>query len=246
MAHPHQEPLLPVIVNITGTVLLQGPMDLSLYSEFIPCSSYDATRFAALKICNPYPYYTALVFRCGKVVCIGTTSPQMLKDAIHSIVAKINEFEEEENHHTVPPIVIENIVACTSLSRELCLRKIKTECEFYCHYEPEIFPGLSIALDTEYGTIRSKSFRKETKCKFAHCQKRWATLNDAPADEQEEYAALEALIKQFSTDKKKHVSIKLVVFQTGKINIVGCKCFSDVTVAFDFLKHLCNKSYFSI
>jgi len=236
-------PTVPEIVNITGTINLPGPMPLNLYSEFLPCSSYDASKFAALKMCSPSPYYTALVFKCGKIVCIGCSSPMMLKEAITSIVDKLNQFEDTEKY-VVPKITVENIVACSSLKRELCLRRIKNESLFYIHYEPEIFPGLSINLETEFGTIRSKAFRKEVKEKLAIQKKNWPTLADVPAQYVESYAKNEALVQQFSRDKRKHMSIKLVCFQTGKINIVGCKSFVDVDLAYTFLKKLANQPYF--
>jgi transcription initiation factor TFIID TATA-box-binding protein len=238
-------PSEPVIVNMTGTVLLEGPMPLELYAEFLPCTEYIPKKFAALKLCCPHPFITCLIFKCGKIVCVGCTSPQMLVDAINWIISQINTFEDED--YMVPKINIENLVACSNVHRELCLRKIQNECPYFIHYEPEIFPGLSISLETEYGTIRSKSYRKNRRRKYRNLYNMYGQdEKNMPEHILQEYKLIEEELIQFKKDKLKHKCIKLVIFQTGKVNIVGCKSFSDIKQAYDFLIYLYENNFFTI
>lgn len=236
-------PKEPTIVNITGTVLLKGPMPLELYSEFLPCTEYIPNKFAALKLCCPEPFITSLIFRCGKIVCVGSTSPQILVDSVRWIIKQINVFEDGDGY-SVPKINIENLVACSNLDTDLCLRKIQTDCPYFVHYEPEIFPGLSISLETKHGTITSQNYRRECKKRYRAVLNTYKSENLMPADVLSTFKSLEKEILEFKTAKLKHKSIKLVIFQTGKVNIVGCKSFTDIQEAYQFLIHLHTQKYF--
>ena len=248
----------PVVVNITGTVLLEGPMDLDLYAEFLPCTEYLPAKFAALKFCCPSPFITSLIFRCGKIVCVGATSPRMLIESIEYIIQQLNQFEDGDGYIT-PLINIENIVACSNINQDLCLRQIHSSCPYFVHYEPEIFPGLSICLETEKGSILHKRERKAIKFRLLVLNNTWNLETDQsgnnpvsknadvqiPSDVLEEHETLTEQIRRFRIAKRRHSCIKLVFFQTGKVNIVGCKSFEDIQEAYEFLIHLCEQTYFN-
>lgn len=63
--------------NIVSTSIVHGndmPINLQRLSIFLPCSSYNRRRFAAITIRVHNPHFTALLFTSGKLVVTGLKS----------------------------------------------------------------------------------------------------------------------------------------------------------------------------
>lgn len=66
-----------VVHNMVSTSIVHGsqmPINLSLLSMLLPCSTYDRRRFAAITIRIDNPRCTVLLFTSGKLVVTGVKS----------------------------------------------------------------------------------------------------------------------------------------------------------------------------
>ena len=221
----------PRIVNINGTIQLdrEEPLDLERYAEHLGCCEYLPEKFAALKLVRRKPYTTALIFRCGKIVCVGTVSIEMLLDGIRWVVKTLSDFEDEPM--ATPKITIENIVVTCKIPSPINLRKLYSVSWLHCHYEPEIFPGLTFVYNPP--ELNSREERKHRKYSYMARLKGQCPVNDPKMIEMTNEIEKQRVLKN------KASRIKLVVFQSGSINIVGCKRMADVAQVYQWLKSIC-------
>lgn len=226
----------PNIVNINGTVQLDQEMDLERYSEMLPCCEYIPEQFAALKLCNKNPYVTALIFRCGKIVCVGTVTLKMLINGVKWILDTLSQFEDEPIK--MPMINIENIVATCKIPMPINLRHLSQQTSLNAHYEPEIFPGLSLAYHPK---IDSTNEQKQRKRKYEELVRKEKEQRQGESYMTKKILELKEKISQHRNEKYKSRYIKVVLFQSGCVNIVGCKRMEDVKNVYQWLQQTINQ-----
>ena len=154
------------LVNVVVTGSTQCQLDLHKLSKNLLNAEYFPKKFAALKLCRSNPFAKALVFRSGKIVCVGSTSIERAFASLDWFVGRIRSVQGE--HVTIYERKVQNMVATTGLideSKSVNLQKIFDNCPDKVQYEPELFPGLSFRQDMNkqgvlniFGTGRCKWF----------------------------------------------------------------------------------------
>ena len=86
------------------------------------------------------PKVATLIFRSGKIICVGARSTAAAKIALKKTVRNIKKIGIRFNEETLK-VKIENIVVAVNLERDLNLDQLAFQLE-NSEYEPEQFPGL--------------------------------------------------------------------------------------------------------
>jgi len=137
-----------MLVNVVVTGSTRCALDLHNLSKKLLNAEYFPKKFAALKLCRTHPFAKALVFRSGKIVCVGATSIERAFDSLDWFVEQIKSIQGSTIQ--VYEKTVQNMVASTSLkddSISVNLQKVFDNCPSYCQFEPELFPGLSFRQD---------------------------------------------------------------------------------------------------
>ena len=138
-AFPSSTGSKPELQNIVSTVNMGCKLDLRTIALNARNAEYNPRRFAAVIMRIREPKTTALIFHSGKMVCTGAKSEDESKTAAkryaHIIKkigfpAKFGEFK------------IQNIVGSCDVGFPIRLEGLNNDHGNFCHYEPEIFPGL--------------------------------------------------------------------------------------------------------
>jgi len=127
------------IENVVAFSTLNITISLNKLVNSIENAEYEPEQFPGLVYRPTNPKSAALIFSSGKIVCTGTKSIDMAKEAMKKVVDKIKETGIK-----VPdkyPIEVENIVASSRIKAELNLEDIAFSLD-NAEYEPEQFPGL--------------------------------------------------------------------------------------------------------
>ncbi|MFB6191489.1 MAG: TATA-box-binding protein [Candidatus Nanohaloarchaea archaeon] len=132
------------IENVVASTTLDRRMPLDRIAIYLENTEYEPEQFPGLVYRLEEPKAAALIFGSGKVVCTGTQSPEMAKDAVHKIIDELREADVDIE--TKPDITVQNMVASSELGQTLNLNRIAFEL-VGTEYEPEQFPGLVYRLD---------------------------------------------------------------------------------------------------
>ncbi len=127
------------IENVVAFTSLNIKISLNKIVNTVENTEYEPEQFPGLVYRPASPRSAALIFSSGKIVCTGTKSIDMAKEAMRKVVSKIKETGIK-----VPdkyPIQVENIVASARIKADLNLEDIAFSLE-NAEYEPEQFPGL--------------------------------------------------------------------------------------------------------
>ena len=126
------------LVNVVVTGETNYALDLDRLSNNLWNSEYFPKKFAALKLCRASPFAKALVFRSGKIVCVGAVTIEFAIDSldwfiqqIQSVLGEIIQLESKK---------VQNLVGSTSLfdsTVSVNLSKLFQNCSGNCQYEPE-------------------------------------------------------------------------------------------------------------
>jgi transcription initiation factor TFIID TATA-box-binding protein len=127
------------IENVVAFTSLNINISLSKMVSTVENAEYEPEQFPGLVYRHTNPKSAALIFSSGKIVCTGTKSIDMAKEAMKKVVGKIKEsgFKVPDKY----PIQVENIVASARIEAKLNLEDIAFSLE-NAEYEPEQFPGL--------------------------------------------------------------------------------------------------------
>ncbi len=129
------------ITNMVASSNLGLELDLFLLASEIPGIEYDPEQFpgAILKFSDPKA--TLLLFKNGKVVCVGCkTKAAIEKTLIKTLKLLTPKAKKILKKQKNPKFEITNIVASASLGMGLDLYTIAYEVKDV-EYEPEQFPG---------------------------------------------------------------------------------------------------------
>lgn len=127
------------LVNVVVTGSTRCDLDLHNLSKNLMNAEYFPRKFAALKLCRTHPFAKALVFRSGKIVCVGATSIERAFESLKWFVDQIRSVQG--NHIYVYEKTIQNMVASTSLkdsSKSVNLQRVFDNCPQNCQFEPEL------------------------------------------------------------------------------------------------------------
>lgn len=134
----------PEIQNVVSSINLKNEVNLKKLAMNTQNIEYNPTKWspaAIMRIKNPKA--TALVFRSGKLICIGAKSIEESKNAARKFGRRI---QKAGFHTTFNDFKIHNIVGNSMVNTKLNLDKIYNEHISQCYYDPRSFPGLTFCL----------------------------------------------------------------------------------------------------
>ncbi|MFH1420544.1 MAG: TATA-box-binding protein [Candidatus Aenigmatarchaeota archaeon] len=128
------------IQNIVASTNLQKDIPLNDLLHVLESSEYEPGEFPGLIYRLDDPKVASLIFRNGKINCVGAKSMKEAEEGMKKIVAKLKKVGVYVNETDIK-IKVENIVASIDLKKELNLDKLAFALEG-SEYEPDQFPGL--------------------------------------------------------------------------------------------------------
>ncbi len=128
------------IQNVVASTDLKVDIPLNTIMNHLESSEYYPKEFPGLIYRLDVPKVASLIFRNGKINCVGAKSTKEAHEGVHAIVKKLRKAGIKVKSDNVK-VKIENIVASIDLKRELNLDKLAFELE-ESEYEPDQFPGL--------------------------------------------------------------------------------------------------------
>ncbi len=128
------------VENVVASVSLNKQIPLERLLEILETSEYEPEQFPGLVFRLDKPRVASLIFRSGKIICVGARSVKEAKEAIREVVRRVKKVGIRVNEKKLK-VKIENIVAAIELGYELNLDALAFALE-NSEYEPEQFPGL--------------------------------------------------------------------------------------------------------
>jgi transcription initiation factor TFIID TATA-box-binding protein len=136
------------IQNVVVSARIEATLPLIKIAETFEAAEYEPEAFPGLVMRLEDPKITALIFRSGTIVCVGSKSLKDAEEGIDKILKMLKKVgvKAPATYKTK----IENVVAVGSLGRDINLEKVAFAME-NSEYEPENFPGLICRLE-EFNT----------------------------------------------------------------------------------------------
>ncbi|MBU0527256.1 MAG: TATA-box-binding protein [Candidatus Micrarchaeota archaeon] len=129
-----------VITNMVASASLGLELDLYSLANKIPEIEYEPEQFPGAILKYTDPKASLLLFKNGKVVCVGCKKKEEIEKTIQKTIKKLTPYAKKITKTKKPKIEITNIVASANLHMELDLYKIAYKLRDV-EYEPEQFPG---------------------------------------------------------------------------------------------------------
>jgi transcription initiation factor TFIID TATA-box-binding protein len=136
------------ICNIIASLNSNQSLDLKKIAA--QCSDkvkYKPGKFPGLSLKFQHPKATILLFRSGKMVCIGVKNEDDVRESFRKIL------EICQIHVDFIDFKIHNYVGSNSIGYCIDLRKFYEKFKSLCLYEPEIFPGLTYKMVNQKITV---------------------------------------------------------------------------------------------
>ena len=132
---------IPELQNIVSTVTFACKLNLRQIAQSAKNAEYNPRRFAAVIMRIKEPRTTSLIFSSGKMVCTGAKTEDDSKKAAKKFAKIIKKLGYPELRFQ--DFMIQNIVGSVDICFKLLIEKLlEGSHASFCHYEPEIFPGL--------------------------------------------------------------------------------------------------------
>ncbi|MCD6557760.1 MAG: TATA-box-binding protein [Candidatus Aenigmarchaeota archaeon] len=128
------------IENVVASTNIEKIISLDKLLTILEASEYEPEQFPGLVYRLDDPHVATLIFRSGKIICVGARSIPDAKLALKRVVKKIKKSGIRVNENKIK-VKIENIVVSVDLKKELNLDMLAFRLES-SEYEPEQFPGL--------------------------------------------------------------------------------------------------------
>lgn len=128
------------IENVVASTDIKKLISLDKLLNVLESSEYEPEQFPGLVYRLDEPRVATLIFRSGKIICVGARSTKAAKIALKKTVKNIKKIGIRYNVENLR-VKIENIVVAVDLGRELNLDQLAFQLE-NSEYEPEQFPGL--------------------------------------------------------------------------------------------------------
>ena len=135
---PQTKPLVS-IENVVASADVFQKMDLNEITRIFPDVEYHPDQFPGLVFRLKIPKTATLIFTSGKMVCTGSKSEKMAKDAVKKVVGKLRKEGIKVKKDAV--VTIQNMVASINLGGKIHLEQAARTLP-RSMYEPEQFPGL--------------------------------------------------------------------------------------------------------
>jgi transcription initiation factor TFIID TATA-box-binding protein len=133
------------IQNIVLSVAYEGiEFDIKKLARVLNGTVYNPKVFPGMAYRSEFPRASFLIFKSGKMNCVGAKNMKDAKLAIKNLTRKLRR--SGVSIKTEPKIVVQNIVASIDFGRRFDLEEIARNFET-TEYEPEVFPGLVFRLD---------------------------------------------------------------------------------------------------
>lgn len=139
---------IAIVHNIVSTSLLKGndmPINLQRLSMYLPNSSYNRRRFAAITIRIDNPHCTALLFTSGKLVITGVRSWHESLLASLCISRMVTEALVDCSY-IILNCEIQNIVAHSEAplqgNQKMDIQRMYESHSIECTFQRNMFPGL--------------------------------------------------------------------------------------------------------
>jgi transcription initiation factor TFIID TATA-box-binding protein len=134
------------IQNVVASTEIEQELDLQALAKDLDQADYDPEQFPGVVYRPAEHRATALIFRSGKIICLGAGSVEGIYEAAHAISADLRDLGISVNES--PEITVQNIVMSGDLGERLNLAAIAIGLGLTnVEYEPEQFPGLVYRLD---------------------------------------------------------------------------------------------------
>jgi transcription initiation factor TFIID TATA-box-binding protein len=134
------------IQNVVASAGIEQELDLQALARDLDPTDYDPEQFPGVVYRPAEQRATTLIFRSGKVICLGAESIESVHEAVHATFDDLRDLgiPVEES----PEITVQNIVTSGDLGAMLNLSAIAIGLGLETvEYEPEQFPGLIYRLD---------------------------------------------------------------------------------------------------
>ena len=128
------------IENVVASTDIQKVISLDKLLNILEASEYEPEQFPGLVYRLDEPRVATLIFRSGKIICVGARSISAAKIALRKTVHNIKKIGIRVNENKIR-VKIENIVVAINFGKELNLDQLAFQLED-SEYEPEQFPGL--------------------------------------------------------------------------------------------------------
>ncbi len=126
------------VQNVVVTAQIADSLNLLDMTMKVPGAIYEPGKFPALRMKRDNASF--LLYSSGKIVCIGTKSPEEATKRIEDLRTELAKYDVK----TTKPIVhVRNIVASVDLQRELKLHELAYSMD-ESEYNPEYFPAMKI------------------------------------------------------------------------------------------------------
>ena len=135
-----EKPVKVKIENVVASTDIKKTISLDRLLQVLESSEYEPEQFPGLVYRLTEPKVATLIFRSGKIICVGARSTNAAKEALKKTVKAIKRIGVRVNENAIK-VKIENIVVSVDLERELNLDQLAFKLE-ESEYEPEQFPGL--------------------------------------------------------------------------------------------------------
>jgi len=135
---PQTKPLIS-IENVVASATIDQKLDLKDIQKKFPDTEWHPEQFPGLVFRLKVPRTATLIFRTGKMVCTGSKSEEMARNAVKTVVQKLRKGGIKVTKDAT--VTIQNIVASINLGGKIHLEKAARTLP-RSMYEPEQFPGL--------------------------------------------------------------------------------------------------------
>jgi transcription initiation factor TFIID TATA-box-binding protein len=133
------------IENVVASTDIKKMISLDRLLGILEASEYEPEQFPGLVYRLEEPKVATLIFRSGKIICVGARSPNAAREALRKTVKNIKRIGLRIDEKKIK-VKIENIVVAVELGKELNLDQLAFRLEA-SEYEPEQFPGLVYRID---------------------------------------------------------------------------------------------------
>jgi len=135
---PQTKPIVS-IENVVASATINQDLDLTDIQKKFPKVEYNPEQFPGAVFRLTKPRTATLLFRTGKMVCTGSKSEEIAKNAVKTVVANLRAGGIKIKNEA--QVTIQNIVASISLGGRIHLENAARTLP-RSMYEPEQFPGL--------------------------------------------------------------------------------------------------------
>ena len=128
------------IQNVVASINLDTNLPLIELLDHLPKSEYEPEQFPALIWRLENRKASFLIFKTGKIVCIGSKTVKAAREAFDNLISKLRKAKIKGIPRKYR-VKVENVVATDQITDKLDLDNIAFDLR-KSEYEPETFPGI--------------------------------------------------------------------------------------------------------